>query len=107
VLLGLSSLWWYLYVDPNGGLASVDVSSPIFWSSLYNLKMVYGLASFPFLVFELPFIGPALTKCRDTAYDQYGQLVVRLTKLDVVELYEGRHGTEGAYVSPPHKDYTA
>ena len=46
-------------------------------------------------------------QCRDTAYDQYGQLVVRLTKLDVVELYEGRHGTEGAYVSPPHKDYTA
>lgn len=35
MLLGLSSLWWYLYVDPNGGLASVDVSSPIFWSSLY------------------------------------------------------------------------
>lgn len=33
--------------------------------------MVYGLASFPFLVFELPFIGPALTKVASPFPDCY------------------------------------
>jgi hypothetical protein len=66
----------------------LDTSSPLFWSSLYNLKICYGLLMFPFLVFELPLIGPALTRTRHTAYDQAGMLVIRLSKGDVATLYE-------------------
>ena len=72
------------------GCAPLDTESPLFWSSLYNLKMCYGLLCFPFLAFELPIIGETLTKCRDTAYDQTGQLVSRLTKSEVATLYDRR-----------------
>ena len=37
--------------------------------------------SLPFLAFEIPLVGEALTKCRHTAYDQTGQLVVKLHNL--------------------------
>ena len=43
---------------------------------------------FPFLLFQFPLIGEALTKCRSTAYDQTGQLVLKLTKFEVATLYE-------------------
>lgn len=72
------------------GCAPLDTESPLFWSSLYNLKMCYGLLCFPFLAFELPVIGETLHKCRDTAYDQTGQLVSRLTKSEVATLYDRR-----------------
>ena len=70
--------------------AEVDISSPLFWSSLYNFKCLYGLACFPFLVFELPLAFEALTKCCPTAYNQTGHLVVKLAKSDVATLYERR-----------------
>ena len=74
--------------DDNCTWSSIDISSPLFWSALYNLRMTYGLLCFPFLIFELPLIGDALTKCRATAYDQTGQLVVKLAKGDVATLFE-------------------
>ena len=37
---------------------------------------------------------------RGTAYNQYGQLVVCLSALDIATLYETRYGTEDAYVPP-------
>ena len=70
------------------GCAPLDTESPLFWSSLFNLKMVYGLLMFPFLVFEIPLIGQALTKTKATAYDATGMLVMKLGKGDVATLFE-------------------
>lgn len=58
-----------------------------------------GLMCFPFLVFHIPLVGEALTKCRSTAYDQTGQLVVKLSKSDVYTLYERRHAARNAHMS--------
>ena len=80
-------------LDDNCTWSSIDISSPLFWSALYNLRMTYGLLCFPFLIFELPLIGDALTKCRATAYDQTGQLVVKLAKGDVATLFERKQAS--------------
>lgn len=100
VLCTLITAWYIFYVRSSD---SVSVSSPLFWSSLYYLKMIYGLLSFPFLLFEVPIIGPALTKCRATAYDQTGRLVAKLGKPDVATLYElheaSREGPGGSGAS--------
>jgi hypothetical protein len=73
------------------GCTPLDTSSPVFWSSLYNLKLAYGLLSFPFLIFELPVIGETLVKVRRTAYDQTGLLVPQLGKAEVATLYDRAH----------------
>jgi len=39
---------------------------------IFAAKTIYGLLSFPFLVFSLPFIELVLTKSRATAYDHRG-----------------------------------
>ena len=39
-------------------------------SHLYFVRIIYGLLSFPFLIFQLPFIQNILTKSRPTAYDK-------------------------------------
>ena len=83
VLLVLTLLWALLYALPRG----VDVNSPVFWSSLYNLRTAYGLASWPFFIFEIPLLGVALHQCVFTAYDQTGGLVPKLTKLEVAARY--------------------
>ena len=74
------------------GCAPPALGGPLFLSSLFNVKMLYGLLCFPFLLFELPLVGEALTKCRATAYDQTGQLVLQLGKADVATLHEEREG---------------
>ena len=51
----------------------------IFWTVLYYSKMVYGLLSFPFLLFVTPMVGPALHRARATAYDEDGRLVPKLS----------------------------
>lgn len=86
-----------------GECEGLDVSSPLFASSLYNLKMVYGLLMLPFLVFQVPLIGEALTKTCPTAYDQTGRLVVKLGKYTVHELCERRHEPPGAKSKTPSK----
>lgn len=40
-------------------------------SHVYFVRIIYGLLSFPFLVFQLPFIQNVLTRSRPTAYDRY------------------------------------
>ena len=39
-------------------------------SHLYFARIIYGLLSFPFLIFQLPFAQAILTKSRPTAYDE-------------------------------------
>jgi len=51
----------------------------MFWTTLYYMKMVYGLLSFPFLIFRLPLLGRGLVRALPTAYDQSGALVPKLT----------------------------
>jgi len=51
----------------------------IFWTVLYYAKMVYGLLSFPFLLFVTPMVGPALHRARATAYNEEGRLVPKLS----------------------------
>ena len=99
-LCSLCGLWYMYMVRAHGGLGSLSSADPLVWSSLYYLKMCYGLAMLPFLVFELPLIGPALTKCRDTAYDQHGLLVGKLSKLEVATLYERKYGKD----EPPDEE---
>lgn len=85
------------------GCQPLDSTSALLWSSLYNLKLSYGLLSFPFLVFELPIIGETLIKVRYTAYDQTGLLVPQLGKAEVATLYERR----GGYQAVPQGDLNA
>ena len=41
--------------------------------------MVYGLLSFPFLLFVTPMVGQGLHRARATAYDEQGRLVPKLS----------------------------
>ena len=82
------------------GCAALDTSSALFWSSLYNLKLAYGLLSFPFLIFEMPIIGEALVKTRRTAYDQTGLLVPQLGKAEIASLYDKAHPNLQAKAKP-------
>lgn len=48
---------------------------------MYLTKTVYGLLSFPFIVFIFPFITLLLTKSRDTGFDKYGNCVPQIADL--------------------------
>ena len=51
----------------------------MFWASIFYMKAIYALLSFPFLLFVLPMVGPALHHAKETAYDQAGRLVPKLS----------------------------
>jgi len=51
----------------------------LFWTSCYYVKLVWALASFPYLVFIVPILGQALHQSKSTAYDQSGMLVPLLS----------------------------
>ena len=51
----------------------------MFWTTLFYMKMVYGLLSFPFLVFSVPLVGKGMHHAHATAYDQSGTLVPKLS----------------------------
>ncbi len=51
----------------------------MFWTTLFYMKMMWGLLSLPFLLFSLPLIGKALHHAKTTAYDQSGVLVPKLS----------------------------
>lgn len=48
-------------------------------TTLYWVRVLYGLLSLPFAVFTLPFFAVALTHARPTGYDEYGKCVRVLT----------------------------
>ena len=81
-------LGWIVGFVYNYGL---DPQDPIFWSSLYDLKMLYGLGSFPFLLFQIYPIGEALHEAQATGYDQSGQLVRCLYTSDRLAIYRATH----------------
>ena len=49
--------------------------------SVYFCQVLYGLLSFPFLVFSVPLMTTLLTRTRDTKYDQYGRCVPDIPSL--------------------------
>eukprot|EP00828_Plagiopyla_frontata_P032698 TRINITY_DN42566_c0_g1_i1.p4 TRINITY_DN42566_c0_g1~~TRINITY_DN42566_c0_g1_i1.p4 ORF type:complete len:113 (-),score=13.69 TRINITY_DN42566_c0_g1_i1:162-500(-) len=42
------------------------------------IRMFYGLLSFPFLIFSIPFLNNILTKSRPTGYDKYGRCLPKI-----------------------------
>jgi hypothetical protein len=50
-------------------------------SAMYLVKTIYGILSFPFLIFVIPTIQYLLTNSRDTGYDKYGQCVPQVPDL--------------------------
>ena len=49
------------------------------------LKVIYGLLSFPFMIFAIPILAEIVTKTRPTRYDKYGRCVP-----DIPSIYERR-----------------
>ena len=49
--------------------------------SVYFCQVLYGLLSFPFLVFSVPLMTTLLTRTRDTKYDKYGRCVPDIPSL--------------------------
>ena len=43
------------------------------------MQVLWGLASFPYMIFLLPYLGSSLHGAKPTAYDQAGHLVPKLT----------------------------
>ncbi len=51
--------------------------------SIYFCQTIYGLLSFPFLIFSIPMVTTLLCKTRDTKYDRFGRCVP-----DIPSLYQ-------------------
>lgn len=48
---------------------------------IFFCKIIYGLLSFPFLIFAIPILKDLLTKARPTAYDKFNFFFFALKKL--------------------------
>ena len=55
----------------------------MFWVSLYYMKLLFALLSFPFLLFAVPILGDVLTLAKPTGYDKSGVLCPRLSASQV------------------------
>ena len=75
VILSLVAyLAWHAY-----GLRTQGAPMWLFWTTCYYMKLIWALASFPYLVFIVPVLGQALHQSKPTAYDQSGMLVPLLS----------------------------
>ena len=52
-------------------------------TSLYFSKVMLGLASFPFLIFQVPMLSNALVHVRKTGYDRAGKVVALLSEREM------------------------
>lgn len=52
---------------------------------LYFSKLIYGMLSFPFLIFMVPMLSNLLTKAKATAYDKNGNCVPAKGSIQIVE----------------------
>lgn len=73
ISIGLFALLYYL-IDQRNDLTSVR-------SSIFLVKTVYGLLSFPFMIFVIPQLTVLLARTRETKYNQYGRCVPFLPSL--------------------------
>lgn len=53
--------------------------------SIYFCQIMYGLLSFPFLVFSIPMMTVILTKSRETTYDSFGRCVPNIPSLHKIK----------------------
>ena len=60
-----------------------SLAEPMFWHSLYYLKMSYALLAIPFLVFLAPVFGDALHGAKATGYDKSGLCVPQLVNSEI------------------------
>ena len=60
----------------------------LLWALLYFTNLAYALASWPFLVFEVPILGSALHRSSKTGYDKAGALCPRLSPADLKKKIE-------------------
>jgi len=67
------------YTAQIGWLLSHGAPSWIIWTKLYYAKLIWALASFPFVIFVVPVIGETLHQSKATGYDQAGKLTPQLT----------------------------
>ena len=58
--------------------------------SIYFCQTLYGLLSFPFLIFSIPMMMTLLTKTRDTKYDKFGRCVPDIPNLSDIKEKEKR-----------------
>lgn len=62
--------------------------------SIYFCQTVYGLLSFPFLIFSVPMVTTLLCKTRDTKYDKFGRCVPDIPSLYQIKEKEKRRNEE-------------
>ena len=79
----LPGMFWY----DTGCICLVVVLGLVAWgplaqegwqlrTTLYWLRVVYGLLSLPFVLFKLPVLNSLLTQVQSTGYDQQGKVVL-------------------------------
>jgi hypothetical protein len=74
-------------------------------TSLYYVKVLYGVAAFPFLVFNVPIVGPALHRSKPTGYDKAGMLVPLLSNTLIRAKLQQEHEEEEAAAAAEEKKY--
>lgn len=75
VVLGLAI---YFSVHLIGLEEELRANEWLYWTNAYYFKLMWGMASFPYLIFLMPLVGTALHQAKATAYDQAGHLVPKL-----------------------------
>jgi len=73
------------------GFSPNDATAPKFWTTIFFARTTYGLLAFPFLIFNVPVLGPALTKCKATGYDMRGVLCAKLSGGQITKVFQLRH----------------
>lgn len=91
-LLAAGFLAWRHIVNITSNSFSPDDPSTAwkFWTTIFFAKLEYALLSFPFLIFALPVLGPALMKTKATGYDMRGMLCAKLNLGQIKQIYRVR-----------------
>ena len=63
--------------------AGWTTSDPMFWHTLYYLKLTYALSAWPFMAFLVPVFGSALHGASVTGYDMAGLCVPKLSNKNI------------------------
>ena len=80
---------------------------PLMWINLTYAKFLYGLGSFPFLIFHVPVLGNALHASKPTGFDKHGRLVPTLTNLELKKRDKFLSERDGRPTKPPSDRFRA
>ena len=92
----------------HGRITRNGVTNWRFEASLYMIKCVYGILSFPFLFLKIPVVGSLLTHARRTAYTSDGQCVpfkgLQVNDGEKSQISRAADNTENiAWAEKPHR----